>query len=46
LHLEYEERRATTLEQRYVHGKWRIIKIYVKGELREVIVARREEYYS
>ena len=32
------------LEQRYTHGNWRIIKIYVKGELREIIVNHKEDY--
>jgi len=44
MRLESEARKEGLLEQRYTHGKWRIIKIYVKGELREIIVNHREEY--
>jgi hypothetical protein len=38
MRLESEARKAAVLEQHYVHGKWRIVKIYVKGQLREIIV--------
>jgi hypothetical protein len=46
MRLESEVRRSSILEQHYVHGRWRIIKVYVKGDLREIIVKRREEYHT
>lgn len=42
LRLESEARRPSVLEQHYVHGKWRIVKIYVRGKLTEIIVNRTE----
>ena len=42
MRLESEARRPSVLEQHYVHGKWRIVKIYVKGKLSEIIVNRTE----
>jgi len=30
------------LEQHYVHGKWEIVRIYVRGVLHEIIVRCRE----
>ncbi|HYB84935.1 MAG TPA: hypothetical protein VED86_06360 [archaeon] len=36
-------RRSYVTEQHYIHGKWRIVKIYFKGKLSEIIVNRREE---
>jgi len=44
MRLESEARKESFLEQRYTHGKWRITKIYIKGELREIIVNHREDY--
>jgi len=46
MRLESEVRRLDVTEQRYVHGKWRIVKIYFKGKLREIVVNRREEQYA
>jgi len=43
MRLESEVRRLDVTEQRYVHGKWRIVKIYFKGKLSEIIVNRRDE---
>ncbi|HXZ90557.1 MAG TPA: hypothetical protein VEG61_05795 [Candidatus Dormibacteraeota bacterium] len=43
MRLESEIRRFCVTEQRYVHGKWRIVKIYFKGKLSEIIVNHREE---
>ncbi|HUK50285.1 MAG TPA: hypothetical protein VLV18_04560 [Terriglobales bacterium] len=43
MRLEYQARRAAILEQHYVHGKWRITKIYVKGKLAEIVVTRLDE---
>jgi hypothetical protein len=43
MRLESEVRRPYVTEQRYVHGKWRIVKIYFKGKLSEIIVNHREE---
>jgi hypothetical protein len=42
LHLESEIRKFSTLEQHFVHGKWRIVKVFVGGELHEIIVRHRE----
>jgi hypothetical protein len=42
MHLEFEVRKAASLEQHFVHGRWDIIKIYIRGELREIIVRSRE----
>lgn len=46
MRLESEVRRSSTLEQHFVHGRWTIIKLYVKRELREIVVRRRDEYDS
>jgi len=46
MRLESEARKESLLEQCYTHGKWRIVKIYVKGDLLEIIVNHREEYTS
>jgi len=46
MRLESEVRRSTILEQHFVHGRWNIIKIYVKGELREIIVTSREGHQT
>jgi hypothetical protein len=43
MRLESENRRSSTLEQHFVHGKWRIIKVYVHGKLSEIIVQRKED---
>jgi len=43
MRLESEVRKYSTLEQRFVHGKWRITKVYVYGALREIIVKSRED---
>jgi hypothetical protein len=43
MHLESEVRKPSILEQRYSHGKWRIVKIFVRGRLSEIIVNHREE---
>jgi len=43
MRLESESRRANVLEQRYTHGNWTIVKIFIKGKLCEIIVNRREE---
>jgi hypothetical protein len=43
MRLESEVRRPPVTEQRYVHGKWRIVKIYFKGELSEIIVKLRQK---
>jgi len=42
MRLESESRRASVLEEHYIHGRWRIVKIYVKGKLSEIIVNRCE----
>jgi hypothetical protein len=42
MRLESEARRSHIVEQHYVHGKWRIVKIYMNGQLREIIVNCRE----
>jgi len=42
MRLESEARKASLVEKHYVHGKWKIIKIYMRGELREIIVKRSE----
>jgi len=42
MRLESEIRKSYTLEQHYVHGRWKIIKIYVRGKLREIIVRSRD----
>jgi hypothetical protein len=42
MRLESEARKLSVLEQHYIHGKWKIVKIYVKGKLREIIVNRIE----
>ena len=43
MRLESENRGSSTLEQHFVHGMWRITKIYVHGKLSEIIVERRED---
>jgi len=43
MRLESEIRKLSKVEQRFVHGKWRIVKVYVYGALREIIVKRRED---
>jgi hypothetical protein len=43
MHLESEVRTASTLQQHFIHGRWDIVKIYIKGSLNEIIVRRREE---
>jgi len=43
MRLESEVHRLNVTEQRYVHGKWKIVKIYFKGKLTEIMVNRREE---
>ena len=43
MRLESEIRRSYVTEQCYVHGKWRIVKIYFRGKLSEIIVNHREE---
>jgi len=43
MRLESEIRKPDITEQWYVHGRWRIIKIYFKGQLMEIIVNHREE---
>ncbi len=42
MRLESEVRRYSTLEQHFIHGRWAIVKIFVKGELREIVVKHRE----
>ena len=44
MRLESEVRRPDFTEKRYVHGKWRIVKIYFKGQLREIIVNHLDEH--
>ncbi|MGA2973320.1 MAG: hypothetical protein ABSE39_11980 [Candidatus Bathyarchaeia archaeon] len=46
MRLESEVRRSAILEQHFVHGKWNIIKIFIKGELREIIVRSREGLHT
>jgi len=46
MRLESEIRRPSIVEQHFVYGKWRIVRIYVRGVLEEIIVKRREEYQS
>lgn len=36
--LESEVRRLSFLEQHFTDGRWKIIKIYVRGELHEIVV--------
>jgi len=43
MRLESEARRANVLEQRFIHGNWTIVKIFIKGKLCEIIVNRREQ---
>jgi len=38
MRLESEKRYLSTLEQHFVEGKWKIIKVYVRGELHEMTV--------
>lgn len=44
MRLESEVRTSSTLERHFVHGGWSIIKIYVRGELREIVIRRRESH--
>ncbi len=44
MRLESEVRWASILEQHYVHGRWKIIKVYVKGDLHEIVVKLRDDY--
>ncbi|MGA8904255.1 MAG: hypothetical protein WB661_04525 [Candidatus Bathyarchaeia archaeon] len=46
MRLESEVRRSAILEQHFVHGRWKIIKVYIKGELREIIVRSSEGYHT
>ena len=46
MRLEAEVRRLNLLEQRYIHGRWTIVKVYVNGKLREIAVNHREGYVS
>ena len=43
MRLESEIRSPYITEKRYVHGKWRIVKIYFKGQLKEIIVNHLEQ---
>jgi len=43
MRLESEVHRPYVTEQQYIHGKWRIVKIFFKGRLSEIIVSQREE---
>lgn len=38
MRLEHEVRKRSTVEQHFTHGDWRIVKIYVHGELSEIKV--------
>jgi len=42
MRIESEVRSSSTLEQHFVHGRWKIIRIYVRGVLKEIVVKRRE----
>jgi hypothetical protein len=42
MRLESEVRRSEVLERHFVHGKWAIVKVYIRGELREIVVKIRE----
>ena len=42
MRLESEVRRSEVLEQHFVHGKWAIVKVYIRGELREIVVKVRD----
>jgi hypothetical protein len=42
MRLESEVRRSEVLEQHFIHGKWAIVKVYIRGELREIVVRNRE----
>ena len=41
--MEFETRRSSILEQHFVHGKWEIVRIYIRGVLREIQVKCRDE---
>lgn len=43
MRLESEIRKLSTLEQRFVHGRWRIIKIYIRGKLHEIVVKHKDD---
>jgi hypothetical protein len=43
MRLEAEVRRSSILEQHFVHGKWKIVRIYIRGVLREIVVKRKED---
>ena len=44
MRLESETRKLSTLEQHFVHGRWEIVRIYVRGVLREIQVKYRDEW--
>jgi hypothetical protein len=46
MRLESEVRRSEVLEQHFIHGKWAIVKVYIRGELREIVVRAREGHNS
>jgi len=46
MRLESEVRKSEVLEQHFVHGKWAIVKVYIRGELREIVVRSREGHNS
>jgi hypothetical protein len=46
MRLESEVRKSEVLEQHFVHGKWAIVKVYVRGKLREIMVRNREGHNS
>ena len=46
MRLEAEVRRSEVLEQHFVHGKWAIVKVYIRGELREIVVRSRDGHSS
>lgn len=43
MRLESEVRRYSTVEQHYLHGRWVIVKVFVRGELTEIAVKHRQE---
>ena len=42
MRLEYEVRKAAILEQHFVHGDWRITKIFTRNKLDRIIVNRHK----
>jgi hypothetical protein len=42
MNLESEIRNLSVLEQHFTDGSWKITKIFVRGELHEIIVKCRE----